>query len=295
MGTVSPMGPAKTRSYTTAELLRYMELTRLRLDGPAIATARHYSDAVASRYATSDGIAEILQRCEAIDPERDHTSAVWVAAANNPTTPRAYLHRMATSSSPTRWRDLAMANPGLGASAVEQLWAATENPELLANPHIAPALLYDHFDEHAEIIAVNPAASPTVLRRCWSTWYERVLVNPSCPRDLLDHALHYGNFAAGTLAALNPTLTTADLEALRDRRVVVAPTITRRLQRLRTTEAPTEVEARFTGELDVLDPLAELIDTDPDAADAVAALLRGHFDGTVGELIACASVITGRH
>lgn len=287
------MEAASERSYTTAELLAYFNVTRPGLAAPAAA--------LTSRYTTPTVVGEILEHCENVDPEQSSTGYLWAVAASSPHTNPELLCDWVANNTPRR-AEPAAANPALDPDLVAELWERTGHLHLLSNPHIDPGLLGEHLVGNRDIIATNPAASPEILTACLAVNRRAVLVNPACPRELLDPALV--NPRGGDVWAIaNPRLTLEELLDL-DRRyrelvdegapwarqavVESSAHIRRRL----TLDSPRDVPAEELHLGDVNDPLAEVLITGGDCADAVTALLRGGFTGTVGTLLACAAAVT---
>lgn len=290
-----PWDGVSAPAYTVDELVAYFAATRP-LEPPVF----NLVGAINSEHITTEGIATLLERCP-VDAAGFDFSSVRDAAERSCRTDPALLEQWVREADGGPCQ--AAANPALGPPVVAELWGATRLPGLLKNPNIDHAVLWENLDGHVYVICENPAAPPELIRRC-ALLANRpaVLLSPACPGDLLDAAFAAAGRDA-VWAAMNPRLSVEDLVRLSgqdlDRNSPLGPHIksantivAERLELHAAHTNPLDAQTYLLGHLDVVDPLAEVLFTGGDTADAVTALLRGGFTGTIGELLTCAAAAT---
>ena len=284
------------RTYTTGELVAYFAATR-----PHHSRGRQLAAVLDSRHCTPRVTTEILELCEDAAARGEEHRLVWAAAAVSPHTDPALLEEWARDPEHVLGPGAA-GNPRLDVDSVAQLWAETRCRRLLTNPNLDPAALRANLDQEPGLIAANPGAPPELLRELAHELGVAVLLNPACPRDLLDTVFAAaGNNAVW--AAQNPQLTPADLEALsahnldrnstlgyhvKSANAIVADRLQLAAAEANPLAAPTGLLAR----LDVAEELAEVVLVGDAHSDATRALLRAGFSGTIGELLECAAATT---
>jgi hypothetical protein len=199
----------------------------------------------------------------------------------------------------------AAGNAGLGAERVAELWDSTRYAWLLSNPHMRTETVTRHAETHPLAVANNPNATRTALRRAYATPAGRrtVLCHPRCPTDLIADELERDTLVMNWFLD-QPQVTDAQLEAL-ERRTLLGATpgnshVTsagRRTRRAQLITAELERRQRLrSGPIvadlrhgDAPDDVAAVLRAGGDHADALIALIRHGFDGTVTELIGVAS------
>lgn len=296
-------------AYTELDVLNYRRIGGGVYDAPHDPLVR----AIESRHATPALVVEVLRRVERYDTngwEGRARQQVREAAARSPHTDPELLAGWVTGGDIAAI--YAAANPGLGAERVAHLWVTRGVPRvlLLGNPHLDRELFVRHWRDMPTAALLNPNAPQAVLVDGAKLYPEAALSNPAYPKHLLEQALDpartFGAIEAVT-AILNPQLT---LDELRHHRQTWTEQLTspdafgvRRAREVLLLAAegidarlviddPWSVPAHRLSALDVVDPVADVVLAGGEPADAVTALLRARFGGTVKELLGCADSIT---
>jgi hypothetical protein len=280
--------------------------------------AAPHSPAAASRGLDARRDAAIVRCCHSssqlISDTVDGASSTAIGlvvrgAAANPNTDRQLIEAFLEHPDVGH---IAAGNAGLDAGQVNTWYAnrsfllsdavrgSDTHRGLLSNPHIAREHLaeavrdQDRNDDYM-FVALNDAAPGDLLaeivRRCPDAYSHR-----NCPDDVVRAGLESNSAIERRAAAANPRHDAGALDAILDaeqrRRAAnagVLAAISDGMQRLELRANPGRIHVAALHATPIVERLADVLDAGGDHADAVVALIRSGFDGTVDDLIGVAS------